>query len=143
MARNKKRKVVQHVHVPTPRRPPTLLEYRGHRATLLAKLGGTLIKAAVIAFLGYCGMESIRALAGQDTAANIVVRVLGNLKVNQWAAWLFAGGGIAYGLRQQQLRRNVNASLGTRNSELEQEIDRRRTSSRLTRSGQTDPKDTL
>lgn len=142
MAQKKKKKVVQ-VHVAPPRRPPTLLEYRGHRANLISKNLGTLIRSAAVVALGWFGYLSIDVLAGEETVANIVVKVLGDLRVSEWAAYLFGGAAITYGWRQKGLLHKVNETQGARVSQLEQEIDRRRTSSRLTKRGQTDPKDTL
>lgn len=141
MARQKKRKPALRQQTPAVRRPPTLLEYRGHRAILAAQTARTFIKAAAVVGLAFFGWKSIQALAGQETAADFAVRVLGNIRVNAWAAYVLGASGIGYGWRERRLRHIVNEKLGTRVSELEQEIDQRRTSSELTRRGQTNPQD--
>lgn len=144
MARNKKRKViVQRVQVPAPPRYVTPLQYRGYRATMIAKVVTTAIRWGGVVALGYFGYLSIRTLAGQTTFADIAIRVLGKLYFSQAVATVLGGGGIIYAWRERQLRHKVNETTGKRVSELEQEIDRRRTSSRLTRRGQTDPKDSV
>jgi hypothetical protein len=140
MARNKKKRAVL-VPGPAPRRPPTLLEYRGLRAIQIAQTARTLIKSAAVVGIAFFGWKSFLALAGEHTAVEIFVKVLGDIKANIWAAYLLGGGGAGYGLLQRRLRHQVNEKLGTRVSELEQAIDKRRTSSRLTPRGQTNPKD--
>lgn len=75
--------------------------------------------------------------------ADIGVRFLGNFAVNTALAWVLAGGGIAYGIGQRRLRRNTVERMSQRTAELEERIDRKRTSSRLTKRGETNPGDRL
>lgn len=143
MARNKKRKVVTHVHMPTPKSPPTMLQYRGYRATLVARNIGTAIRwggAVAIAWMAY---KSVLVLSGQTTIVDVLVNVWGSLKINQALATVLGGGGMLYGWRERRLRHKVNERLGGRVGQLEQAIDKRRTSSRLTKRGQTDPEDAI
>lgn len=104
--------------------------------TALIKWGGLL----GIAYFMYC---SVRVLSGQSTFADIGIRLLGNLRVSEAAAWLLGGSGILYGSRERRLRLQANETLGKRVSDLEGEIDAKRSSSKLTTKGQTHPRDSL
>jgi hypothetical protein len=98
-----------------------------------------IIKWGAIVLLGRYAYLSIAALAGQKTLADIVVRFLGNLTVSNSIAYILAGGGLAYGVGQHQLRRrNIRRIVGNKN-DLEKILDRKRTSSELTDSGKTRP----
>jgi hypothetical protein len=94
--------------------------------------------SVVIAYFGYL---SIVEMAGLDTKANIAIKLLGDLSVSNAVAWLFGGGGIAYGVKQRQLRQTTVERMHRRQVELEKEHDSRRTSSRLTSRGRTNPED--
>jgi hypothetical protein len=82
-----------------------------------------------------------QALAGASTFADIGIRLLANIRFSEALAWTGCVGGSIYGLKERRLRHQVNEKLGTRVSELEAEIDANRSSSKLTRSGQTHPRD--
>jgi hypothetical protein len=83
------------------------------------------------------------ALAGKATFASIGISFLGNIGVSKTLAWLLGGGGAAYGMSQNRLRKNVVERLQTRIQDLERMIDRKRSSSQLTPRGDTRPEDRL
>lgn len=79
----------------------------------------------------------VDSLAGRKTIADIVINFLGSLTVSQGAAWLLGSGGAFYGLRQKALRSRENKRHGERIRELEERIDKGRTSSNLNETGHT------
>ncbi len=87
------------------------------------------------------GYLSIDALAGHQTAANIIVNFLGNFHVSEGLAWLLTAGGATYGLGQNRLRKRIVEHLHGRIRELEERVDPQRSSSNLTPSGDTRPED--
>lgn len=117
--------------------------YRMNRNLLIARAATVLFRVGGAAVFAYCGMESVRALAGHMTFADIVVNVLGGFRINTALAWVLGAGGMVYGRRERSVRMKINERLGGRIKELEESIDRRRTSSRLTKRGQTLPQDSL
>ncbi len=91
----------------------------------------------------WCGYLSISALAGHHTFADIGIRLLGNVSVNNGIAYLFGGGGIAYGVAQHRLKGSTVKALQGRIHHLETSIDPQRSSSQLTTQGETNPEDIL
>lgn len=85
------------------------------------------------------------AMAGKATSADlqILIGFLGQIEVNQWAAWLFGGAGVTLGWRERVLRRATIKRLEGRIRYLERKVDPRRTSSDLTVTGETHPIDRL
>ncbi len=97
---------------------------------------------AVVLIVRYC-YYSIAALAGRSTLADIVVQLLGNLKVSDGILALFGTGGIVYGVGQRYLRRRHIQRVVQEKNRLEKMIDPKRTSSDLTERGTTRPGDEL
>jgi hypothetical protein len=93
------------------------------------------------AFIAYCLWQTAAALSGEETSANIVFRAALDMKVDQYAAYLFGGGGIIYGIRERRLRRKTIARLTERTESLERRIDTNRTSSGLLSSGDSRQED--
>jgi hypothetical protein len=100
-----------------------------------------LIKWAGLFGISFCAYLSIDALAGQTTAADIGIKFLADVKVSEALAWLLGGSGIAYGWRQRKLRRDTVERIQPRVQQLEKQIDEGRSSSKLTRRGDTPPED--
>lgn len=94
-----------------------------------------------IVLLARYGYLTVAALAGKTTAADIGIKVLGDVRVSEVLAWLFGGGGIAYGLGQRKLRRDTIERQAERVRSLEEKVDPRRSSSKLTKRGTTRPED--
>jgi hypothetical protein len=81
--------------------------------------------------VAYFFNESIHALAGQKTDANIAVRFLANVQVSEVLAWVLGGAGLSYGVLQKRLREKTASRQGKRLRELESEIDPARSSSEI------------
>lgn len=96
--------------------------------------------AGVVAIAGFAYL-SIESLAGETTNADIGIRFAGNIKLSEVFAFLFGGGGVAYGLRQRTLRKSTIDRLQERIRRLEENKDPSRTSSGLTTKGDTHPND--
>lgn len=123
------------------RREEREFAHKMHRLDVVANLTGKLIRYGGMVVIAYLGYKSLAVLAGKYTEANIVLSLLGRLHANEWVAWIFGGSSVIYGWRQRRLRRDEIESLGGRNRKLELKLDKGRTSSRLTRRGDTRPED--
>ena len=84
---------------------------------------------------------SIDSLAGVRTFADIGVDFLADVRLSVAFAWTLAAGGIGYGWSQRRLRKRTVGNMHVRLKELEAGIDRGRSSSGLTRRGDTRPGD--
>lgn len=80
-------------------------------------------------------------LAGKETQASIVVQLLSSTTVSVGLGWTVGAGGIAYGVAQNKLRKSTVSRLHTRLKDLELQFDGKRSSSNLTKDGQTNPED--
>ncbi len=109
----------------------------------IASVLRTGIMWAAIAFIFYQLRLSVEALAGQVTLADIGigVKLLGNFTISHALAALLSGGGVAYGVSQNRLRKKTVERLQKRNQDLERMIDSKRSSSLLTPRGDTRPED--
>src|SRR5262245_57339945 len=94
-------------------------------------LGYAAIKFGCIAFCAYQGWKAIDALAGQETLAQI------GLRMDVTISYAVAVSGAAYGLWQRKLRRDTVEELQRRNTFLERLIDPKRTTSGLSPRGET------
>jgi hypothetical protein len=99
----------------------------------------TLIKYGFLLWIAKYGYMSIVALAGQKTIVG--VGLLGNLQVSQALCGVLTVAFGAYGARQRALRRSAVEHLQNRNERLERIIDSKRSSSKLTARGETNPED--
>ena len=91
-----------------------------------------LITWVGISVLGFFLYRSVDALAGEQTTADIGLKLVGNLKLSEVFAYLFGGGGVAYGVQQKRLRKDEVERLQDRVIKLETAIDPKRSSSGLT-----------
>jgi hypothetical protein len=87
------------------------------------------------------GYLSIQSLAGQATSANIGLDLVADVRLSEVFAYIFGGGGVAYGIRQRKLRGDTVERLQDRVRSLERQFDPNRTSSGLTERGDTNPQD--
>jgi hypothetical protein len=99
------------------------------------------IKYGCLLGIAYLAYGSIGVLAGQNTFADIGIRVIGDVRISETVAWLFGGGGVLYGYRQRKLRRDTIEQLAPRVRQLEMEHDPNRTSTGLPARGTTRPDD--
>lgn len=88
----------------------------------------------------YCFL-SIVALAGLHTEAKIGVSLFGDLRISEALAWALAGSGTFYGWKQRKLRKSTVEELAAHNKKLEQQLDRKRSSSNLDSKGDTRKED--
>lgn len=95
--------------------------------------------ALVVCFGVYELRGCIEALAGKDTFAKIAIGLLADFKVS--IAWMAAASAAGVAVRERRLRQKTVERLEGRIHELETDIDPHRTSSHLTKTGQTNPGD--
>lgn len=100
-----------------------------------------LIKYGALVCIAYYAFRSVETLSGKTTLADIGINFLANVKVSVIFAWLFGFVGIAYGYFQRNLRKETVARLQPRVQELEQHVDKNRSSSKITKQGNTRPED--
>ncbi len=89
----------------------------------------TAIQWAGVVFSAWLFARGLASLAGQTTEANILVKLLGDFRVSQGLAWIFGASGIGYGVLRDRQYRKKGKRLGDRIKELEESIDRGRSSS--------------
>lgn len=114
---------------------------RGNTAFAVSSILNTLIRYGSYVLIAMFTYLSIASLAGQETKASVVINFLGSLTVSQWAAWAIAGGSTVIAVRERKLRKDNTATLTQRTEKLEKARDPKRSSSKLTRRGDTHPRD--
>lgn len=114
---------------------------RGNVADGVTSVLVNLIRWGAVVLIFRYGYLTISALGGQVTLASIGISFLGNLTVSQSLAYIFGAGGVIYGLGERQLRKRTIKRLGPKREALEASIDPKRTSSKLTEKGETNPDD--
>jgi hypothetical protein len=107
----------------------------------IASIVNNLIRWSGLVAIAYMGYRTVGTLAGQTTTADIGIRFFTEIRISEFAAWLLGAGGIGYGWRQRKLRRDNIERLERRVRDLEAEIDPKRTSSKLTKRGDTPRED--
>lgn len=105
------------------------------------QLATYLIKWGVIAFVTYYVYLSIISISGKNTSADIAISVLFELELLSKLMGAVGVGGIIYGFLQRKLRKDTIERLQSRITELEKEVDKNRSSSNLTKRGDTRPED--
>jgi ribosomal protein L29 len=114
---------------------------RGGFAEQIGTVLQAVIKWSAFAFAAWCFKESVVAYAGKVSEANVLVSFLGKMEISNAIAWIFGAGGVVYGYKQRNLKGKTVERLQTRIKELEKRFDSQRTSSQLTTTGETNPKD--
>jgi hypothetical protein len=102
----------------------------------LIRWGGIVLIVRYI----YLGIDT---LSGKSTLADIGVEFLTDINISITIAWLAGIGGLAYGYKQRMLRKDTIERLVGRIQELEGTFDPNRTSSKLTKRGDTRPEDRI
>ena len=118
----------------------TLAMHRVRVWGLVASNAVRWISLVLIAFFAY---RAIAALSGETTRANVGVRFFTDIRVSTALALGAGIGGIGYGLRQRKLRRDNIGRMARHSSALEKALDPRRSSSKLTPRGDTNPEDRI
>jgi hypothetical protein len=103
----------------------------------------TLIKWGGLAAIAYFCYKSVECLSGKTTLSNIVVSVLGDLRINQWLAYAVGTGGCVWAVGERAIRRKRVAELSKRTIELESALDKNRSSSTLPTTGKTRAEDKI
>ena len=87
------------------------------------------------------GYYAVVALAGKQTLADIGLKLLANVTFSQTLAWTGAGGATIWAMSERRLRKKIIRQKADRIKQLEEHIDRHRSSSRLMADGSTRPED--
>lgn len=112
-----------------------------HISTAITSVINNLIRWGAIVGLGYELLQIVRAVAGKETTANILVKILANVTITQGILTAVAAGSTALYLKERSARRKVVQKFHPRIKELEEQIDLKRSSSTLTEMGDTNPSD--
>ena len=95
-------------------------------------------------YIAYCAWQSIEALAGQQTDASIAIMIKflsRGTGLVTGISLIFSLSAVGYGLAERRQRRRTIASMQSHIRELENIIDPGRSTSGLTRHGDTNPLD--
>jgi hypothetical protein len=85
----------------------------------------------------YFLFDAVKTFSGETTVANILLKLVTDLKINQWFGYMVGGGGLLYGgMRNRQLKR-TRKDHADHIRQLELLIDPKRQSSRLNPFGET------
>ncbi|MBS0457444.1 MAG: hypothetical protein JSS44_08970 [Proteobacteria bacterium] len=103
----------------------------------------TLARYGSVVAVAYLGYRTIDVLAGKTTLADIGIGFLANVQISTALAWGVGVGGAWYGKRQNRLRKDTIERLQGRIQHLERQHDPQRSSSNLTRRGDTRQEDRL
>ena len=110
-------------------------------AQTIASIVGDFFRYGTIAFVAWCFYASIKALAGQQTNANVFLSFFADFRISEVLAYIFGTGGVLLAYRERRLRQKTVKHVQGRNQQREKEIDPGRTSSQLTPTGETNPRD--
>lgn len=96
-------------------------------------------KYGTFAYLAYCGWQSITALAGKSTGADIGLAISAAIEIGreEWPPWAIAILMAVWAVTERRFRRMKTAMLATRIAELERRLDPLRESRQLPVSGKT------
>ena len=83
--------------------------------------------------------SAISSLAGETTVADIGLTVLGDFRISQGVPWVWAFAATAYGAWQRRVLKNTLERLTPRQIKLERMLDPRRSTSGLTKRGDSPP----
>ena len=90
---------------------------------------------------GHFLVEAIGLLAGRQTDASFVLKLIWNLSADRWIAYLVGVLGASFGLNERRLKRRNIERLTKAKTELEERLDKNRTSSGLNPDGSTRDED--
>ncbi len=82
----------------------------------------SVIKWGVIAFIFWQIRCIAEAWAGKETLAKIGINVLGDIRANEWVAYILAGGGLVYGVGKGAVSAKEKGRMSRRIIELEKQI---------------------
>ncbi|KQS89824.1 hypothetical protein ASG50_27895 [Rhizobium sp. Leaf386] len=99
----------------------------------------TIVRCCAAVLAIYVFMQALAPFAGKNTAMSLAFSVLADVKFALTVT--LAGAATAWAVVERTLRRQKTQYLQDRIIELETNIDAKRSSSNLTRTGKTNPKD--
>jgi hypothetical protein len=115
-----------------------------NRARLYSEVIQGIIAVARLAIYGTVFVLSVRYIAGafmvyagKQSYADLSLSLVGKLSLDRWLAYIFGSGGVAYGMLERNLRKSNIKRMRGQTSEFELRMDPKRTSSGLTRTGDT------
>lgn len=100
-----------------------------------------LATCATTIVIAYFVADAVKVLAGQETIAEFVLRVLVPLRSKSWACYVVLLAALGFAARQYRLRKRAIAEMARRIVDLERLLDPARTSSQLTSTGDKRPED--
>jgi hypothetical protein len=106
---------------------------------LVGKIFDTLPKYILAGFVLYIFKDMVHELAGKEALTNIKIDIP---FLSSAIGLLLGGGGLAYGIKQNKLRKDTIQQQSKRIKDLEHQSDKNRSSSELTERGDTNPEDT-
>lgn len=112
-----------------------------NRARTTVNIANAFLKYSCIVLIFFFLYLSVKELAGRNTDANIFFSIMGDIKLDQWVAFIFGSSGVTYGLVQRNLRRKTIKRISTRCDELERKINPNKKSSGITSEGKTQLED--
>jgi hypothetical protein len=112
---------------------------RSLRWDAILSFGRTVARVLGWAFAAYCLKESIGALAGKETSA--IISSIIKLEADRWVAYTVAALATGGYLIERSSRRKLIRQYGPYIKELETRIDRNRSSSQLTATGEAKKED--
>lgn len=101
------------------------------------RLAGTALKCAVAAWFGWCLKDAIVAFAGRESTGLLIIEFLGSLRADVKVAYLVGALGGGFGVLQMFRARFVIRRYAGRAERWEGKIDVERSSSKLSRTGDT------
>ncbi len=124
-------------------RPPKELRYTFYLRILdlLGQVFSLAIPWGSLVLIAYLMSGSISSLAGKHTFAEIGIKFLADINIAEAVAYALCGGGVFYGIKQRNLRRDTIQRLSGRIQILETQKDQNRTTSGITQRGTTRPED--
>jgi hypothetical protein len=136
-----------------PRRDPTWGQQKPPSAEIVRIAGGVrrweetcktfrwLIVGLTVLGVAICVYKTATVVAGTTTLLAVVVHLFASVGISKGLAWLLATLASGYGASQRMLKGKTIKRLEARIVHLETRWDKRRSSSRLTKSGDTHPED--
>jgi hypothetical protein len=113
----------------------------GQVCKTITRISTALIKYGCIGVLGYFFFDSLKELAGKTTIASVLIKLVTDLKMNQWFGYVVGGGGLIYGAIRHRQTKKTRKNFDEHIKKLELMIDPDRQSSRLNSFGETNEND--
>ena len=96
---------------------------------------------ALVTLIASLVADAVKVLAGQETIAEFVLRVLVPLRIKSWTCYVILLTALGFAAHQYRLRQRAIAEVARRIVDLARLLDPARTSSQLTSTGDTRPED--